>query len=678
MELNLASFKPAHSSQAHPQNMIFPRRNSSLSPARPGVNITSVFGLVCIVALLTGSLCADVTRKADDKKKNKDKETVSIPEARDVAARFVAGQSVDIELVAAVGSLKQPDFIIRQQPEHGTLSNLRPHLKESNKAIIAYTHAGMNEALADKFTYACRIDGGPMSAPAVVTLSGQRMEPKISLVNTPSFAKIFAGGESSSSVFLKNEGTAPYLMNIAWPEGWVGPPSIDVPIGKTVEIQIFFRPKKVGEFRFEGELQKGVPSSKLFLYGECLRPLTVSPGSISLSLDTKTGVRTGTFSLVYARPEAVQVKLKLPPRINGPADMEIPAQGKVEVSVFLAAQDVEAYNGEIEILVGTAVEKVAVQSAAKPAELQLVAPEKGVLDFGSLDQRKTVEREIILLNAGGEPMIVQVDCRLPFSVEESGKALRIEPRQQRSLKVRLKSESSGKLSQDLKIVGGLNTLTVGMLADVREVKVAVERQPTPMPSVVPSPVVTPSPVTAPANGEPSEAAEAGRSRRQLALMSFLQTEGWPLPKESINHYLERVMNVQMVEHTASSMTLEWKKPDIAPAGWILEYSSQIYDAGQGFSVKSWARFNNWKPVEGGPADKVTVKLQPLKAGAQYEFRVMGVDRDGKVSEPSPRMLFATKESWRLPSWLWRTLLAVALGLVAYVLHRVRRGDFDED
>lgn len=628
---------------------------------------------------MSGSLSADVTRKAEDKKKSKD--TVSIPEARDIAVRFIAGQSVDIELSAAIGSLKQPDFIIRQQPEHGVLSNLRPHQKDSNKAIITYTHAGMNAGLADKFTYACRIDGGPMSAPAVVTLAGQRMEPKLSLVNAPGFAKVFVGGESSSQIILKNEGTAPYLMNIAWPDGWVGPPTIDVPVGKTVELQVFFRPKKVGEFRFEGELQKGVPSSKLFLHGECLRPLTVSPSSISLALDASTGARTGSFSLVNARPEAVVVKFKLPARINGPAEMEIPAQGKVDASVFLAAQDVEAYRGEIEIVVGeSAVEKVSLQAAAKPAELRLVNPEKGVLDFGTMDQRKTVEREIILLNAGGEAMVVQADCRLPFRVEDSGKALRIEPRQQRSLKVSLKSETSGKLSQELKIAGGMSTLSVGMVADVREVKAPVELQPSPMPpSREPLPVVIPAPVTAPVSGEPSpELATQGRSSKQSALMSYLQTEGWPLSKALINPYLERVMSVQMVKNTTSSLTLAWKKPDIAPAGWILEYSSQLFDAGQGFTVKSWGRFNNWKPVEGGAADKVTVQLHSLRPGAQYEFRIMGVDRDGKLSEPSPRMLFSTKEPWRIPSGLWRTLMVVALGLVVYILYRVRRGDFEED
>lgn len=655
--------------------MIFPRRVSSIQPVRHGVSITKVLRIILLGMLMPGSLAADVTKSGEDKKKSKD--TVSIPEARDISVRFVEGQSVDIELDAAVGSVKQPDFIIRQQPEHGTLSNLRPHQKESNKAIITYTHAGVDVPLMDRFTYACRVDGGPMSAPGVVTLTGQRMEPKVSLVNAPNFSKVFAGGESSSKIVLKNEGTAPYLMNIAWPEGWVGPPAIEVPMGKTIDFQVFFRPKRVGEFRFEGELQKGMSSSKLILYGECLRPLTVSPGNIMLSLDAKTGVRTGSFSLVNARPESVLVTLKIPARLSGPSEVEIPAQGKVDINVFLAAQDVEVYTGEIGVVAGTSVEKIGVQSPPKPAELRLVIPEKGVLDFGMIDQRKTVEREIVLLNAGGEPMVVQVECRQPFSVEASGKALRIEPRQQRSLKVSLKSEASGKLSQQLQIIGGTSTLTVEMIAEVKEVKAPVEPQPTPMRSSVPVPVL-PTPVyTAPGNPSPGDVA-AERTPMQSALMAYLQMEGLPIPKDLINPYLERVTRVEFIEHTSSSLTLTWKKPDIAPAGWVLEASSQIYDPGHRLFIKAWSRINNWKLVEGGAANKITVRLSSLKSSSQYEIRVMAVDRDGKVSEPSPQMLFATAESWRVPSWIWRIMLVVALGLIAYVLYRVRRGDFEEE
>lgn len=655
--------------------MIFPRRVSSIQPVRHGVSITRVLRIILLGMLMPGSLVADVTKSGEDKKKSKD--TVSIPEARDISVRFVEGQPVDIELDAAVGSVKQPDFIIRQQPEHGTLSNLRPHPKESNKGIITYTHTGVDVPLMDRFTYACRVDGGPMSAPAVVTLTGQRMEPKLSLVNAPNFSKVFVGGESSSRIVLKNEGTAPYLMNIAWPEGWVGPPAIEVPMGKTIDFQVFFRPKRVGEFRFEGELQKGVPSSKLILFGECLRPLTVSPGNIVLSPDAKTGVRTGSFSLVNARPESVLVTLKMPARLNGPSEVEIPAQGRVEINVFLAAQDVEAYTGEIGIAAGTSMEKISVQASPKPAELRLVIPEKGVLDFGVIDQRKRIEREIVLLNAGGEPMVVQVECRQPFSVEASGKALRIEPRQQRSLNVGLKSEASGKLSQQLQIIGGMSTLIVGMIAEIREVKAPVEPQPSPMRSNVPAPVL-PTPVyTAPGNPSPGDAA-AGRTSMQSAIMSYLQMEGFPIPKELINPYLERVTRVELIERTPSSITMSWKKHDIAPAGWILEASSQIYDPGHRIFIKAWRRINNWKLVEGGDPNKITVRLVSLKPASQYEIRVMGVDRDGKVSEPSPQMLFATAESWRVPAWIWRTLLVVALGLVAYILHRVRRGDFDED
>ncbi len=621
-----------------------------------------------------GNLSADVTKSAEEKKKSK--ETVSIPEVRDLSVRFVEGQSVDIELDAAVGSVKQPDFIIRQQPANGTLTNLRPHQKESNKAIITYTHKGVDIPLMDRFTYACRIDGGPMSAPAVVTLSGQRMAPKLNLLNTPNFSKIFVGGESSAKIILKNEGTAPYFMNIAWPDGWVGPASIDVPMGKTIDIQIIFRPKRVGEFRFEAELQKGVASSKLILFGDCLRPLTVSPSNITLTLDTKTGMRTGSFSLINGRPETVVVTLKMPARLSGIAEMEIPAQGKVDVAVSLGAQDVEIYAGEIGVVTGTTEEKIGVQAAPKPAELRLVTPENGVLDFSMIDQRKKVEREVILLNAGGEAMVVQLECQQPFSIEASGHALRIEPLQQRSVKVTLKSETSGKLDQQLKVIGGTSTLSVRMLAEVKEAKGTTEPRPIPMRTG--ETVVAPLAPVIPAPGNTNDdVTAAGRTAMQSAFLAYLQMEGLPIPKQFINPYLERVASLALTERTSSSLTLAWKKPDIAPAGWILETSSQIYSPAHGVFIKAWNRVNNWKPVEGSEVNKIAVRLHSLNPTTQYEIRVMGVDREGKVSEPSPQALFSTAQAFRIPSWISRIFLLGALGLVIYVLYRVRRGDFQE-
>ncbi|HSJ02049.1 MAG TPA: Ig-like domain-containing protein, partial [Verrucomicrobium sp.] len=265
--------------------------------------ITRLGWMFFIFTLGVGWLHADVKLKAGDGKRKKD--DVVIPEARDVTAAFVAGQAVDIELSGAVGTLKQAEFVVRQLPEHGTLTNLRPHQRDSNKSIITYTHAGPEASLADRFTYSVRVDGGPFSAPATVYLRGQRMEPILSVLTIPSFGKVYLGGESSGTVAVRNLGRAPYVMNMVWGEGWSGPAKLEINPGETSEFRLTFRPTKPGEVRHEIELQPGVKTSKMTLFGEGIRALTVSPSYLTLDYNRSTGLRTGVLTLVNGRPEKV-------------------------------------------------------------------------------------------------------------------------------------------------------------------------------------------------------------------------------------------------------------------------------------------------------------------------------------------------------------------------------------
>jgi hypothetical protein len=69
------------------------------------------------------------------------------------------------------------------------------HIK-SNKAFITYTHRDA-DVMSDKFTYACRVDDGPVSAPATVSLIGQVLEPKLEIIDAPRIGKVFLGGEES-------------------------------------------------------------------------------------------------------------------------------------------------------------------------------------------------------------------------------------------------------------------------------------------------------------------------------------------------------------------------------------------------------------------------------------------------------------------------------------------------
>ncbi|MCE9518959.1 MAG: hypothetical protein K8R87_05270 [Verrucomicrobia bacterium] len=52
---------------------------------------------------------------------------------------------------------------------------------------------------------------------------------------------------------------------------------------------------------------------------------------------------------------------------------------------------------------------------------------------------------------------------------------------------------------------------------------------------------------------------------------------------------------------------------------------------------------------------------------------MGVDRDEKISEPSPGFIITTDNAWSMPAWVWRTLAAIILAAAAYILNQMRLG-----
>jgi hypothetical protein len=159
------------------------------------------------------------------------------------------------------------------------------------------------------------------------------------------------------------------------------------------------------------------------------------------------------------------------------------------------------------------------------------------------------------------------------------------------------------------------------------------------------------------------------------LAALLGSEGLPMASSEVNPHLDRVTDIELVERKTSAFTIAWKKPGVAPAGWALEASSFVKDEENDIFVKRWKRLNHWKTLE-GDADKVVARVHSLRPATQYELRIRGVDRDGKFSEPSPAFVVTTPEPWRVPPWVWRSLMIVALLVVIYMLYRARRGDFE--
>lgn len=624
-----------------------------------------IFNLFLIFTLLCPAH-ADVKKKTNEKKKTEP----YAPEVRNISASFAAGQSVDIELAASVGTLKQVEFLIRQAPQNGTLSAVRPHPRDTNKSIVTYTHRDLNAPLTDRFTFASRVDGGPMSAPGTVTLTGRGFEPRLEILDVSTANKVFPGGESSIRFSLKNGGDAPFARDMKWEAPWRGPPQIELKAGEKADFMIVFKPAQIGIFRSSVEIQPGTESSKLLLYGECVRAITVSPGRLMLTVNPQTGAREGTLNLVNGRSETMHVNVRTPDRLEGGGTFDVSGASKTNVILRLPMTDVNAFRGDVIVSTSEGSETITAEADAKGQELRIAAPANGRLDFGNIEQGATACGEIQLHNSGGMPAIVEAQAFPPLIVTPAHQTLRVGPGTSITFAVSFKAVQTGPFKSEVRIAGAGSVIRVPV-----EVNVIPSKSPPITETKSPSTVANQSkpPDQTPANNAtPPE----GLTPLQQTVMGYLRSRGLPMPIDKINPYLERVNNVRVLDRSTSSISIAWKKPEINPAKWEVEASVVTYEPESNTFLKLWKTFKTWEPIP-TDSDKAGIRLHTLPEASQIEIRIMGVDRDGKFSEPSLPIMLATLSAWAIPAWFWYLLIVVILMTTIYYLIRIRRGDFEK-
>jgi hypothetical protein len=628
------------------------------------------------------ALQADVATKTGDKpkkdredKKTKEKNSEYLPEARPAAVRFTMGQAVEVQLVAAVGSLRQMEFVIRQMTKNGTLSAIRPDPREGHKGLVTYTHHGGDAPLVDSFTYSCRLEGGSWSAPATVTLTGGKLEPKIEIVKLSQFNRVFLGGESSARVTVRNSGGADFHADLQWPEPFTGPPTLDVPRGGTAEFAVFARPIKTGDFRHELVLQPGVKDSSAIFYVVCVQALSVSPSRLVLVAEGNEGERSGVLSLANARAQPVRVVMKHPARLLAPEETEVAAESRSDLRITLPPGDVEAFTGEIVVVAGEDVQKVMVEAGAKPAILQVLVPASLKLDFGMVEQRTSPSREVVLSNGGGRPLIVEARTHPPYSLGDAPKSIRLEPRAQARLKIALLTDRVGLAPGELFLDSNASRLTVSLGADVREGRAVMETPATSEAMAHSAPPSTPAArsVAASSTGNP-DGARASRTESLSLMAAVVASKGLPIPRSMINPYLPSISSIEFISAKSTELTIAWPKPSMMPSGWLIETASQVLEPNSGIFVKAWQRHRDWETVE-VDGNRIAARMFNLAPAALYEVRVLAVDREGKVSEPLVTKLVQTNAPWRVPPWVWRTLIAVGLAALTGWLYRGRNGNW---
>jgi hypothetical protein len=664
--------------------------------------IRSAARWLCVLLVCPHLATADVTTTPGDKKKKKDDQEF-LPEAKPINARFIAGIPVDIELNAATAKPGPVRFAIREQPQHGTLSAIRAHPTESYKAIVTYTPNRGDASLVDRFTYACKLEVGSWSASSIVSLIGKRADPKVEIMQTPSFGRVLPGFEGSSRILLKNTGIAPFAADIQWQAPWLGPPRIELGIGEQKEFLITVKPTAPGTLIWETELQHGEPLSKVRLYVECTEPFVVAPGQLKLHYDGAKGDRRGKVGVANSTDLPMKLTIEPPANLRAPKEIEVPPKQSVDVEVSLSPEDVNVFRGELWVINEPYRQRVLIDAAPEPPQAVLVLPKEGAIDFGTVPKGKTVQSKVVLQNVGGEAAVLSAQAAPPFRVVESDAAVSIGPGQSREMVVEGVSGQAGKFTGNIIFSGTGGRLSIAARLSVidpstpqpirpmsgenpRNQRVPVAKAsgglgtiPAPGVAKAPKQESTAAKTTPDPKPDAAVPAEPGKlaplTDTQAAVFGYLATYGLPVLKSMVSPHLQKIDGIEFIEQGREHLVLAWKEPADKPESYLLEQGYSVMNQPTGRWLKGWREMPNVEKIE-GEAGKHTVRITKLVPNSRYEFRVLGVDENGKVSEPSDIHFFSTAPPWHFPWWTTQALVALALVIFAYIYVRIRRGDWE--
>ena len=679
--------------------------------------------LLCLVLGAT-LVHADVKIRPGDKPKETTKDFMKdakkngypTPEPRDRTFTFTEGLSVDIELEVATSFLGAVKFTIRDLPQYGRLSEVRPHPSgEGNKAMITYTHGGDPAQLTDRFTFQGKVSDGNTSSPGTISLLGKRSEPKLEVIEAPQFRRLQPGEQDAGRIVLLNSGTAAFKGEIRWPEPFLGPPSIELAINEKQTFLLTIKPMKPGAYRVSQELQPGVATSKVQAYVECVQPFVAQPSSVALLYNAAAGNRSGVARVTNASNSPLELTVDCPQRIKVNRKLTIPAKTTQDVTLELDAADVASFRGEVWFVQEPHREKIVVHAEPEPAQIKLESPANGKIDFGKIEKGKSGEARISLLNVGGGAAILKLTNVPPFVATAAASSVIIEPGKSHSLVVGFLPEQPGSYNATFVIGGNAGKVEVALsgsmfdpkrpnagtsgpaisnpnlvstktaapaATDPRSKAVAAKTKPTSRPPALPASLaivqtkreVAPEPPkpssSGPEGGSP-KVALSSMSKRDVTMFGRLATFGFGA--ESLPQFqskiLDPVTSIGVSEAGRDYLVLTWTPPKVEPKEYLVQTSSLVPNQATGFFLKTWKNVKGWKPVIGA-AGTMAGRIEGLSPGREYEWRVLGVDHEGKFSQSSDLIRVNTLPPFEMPLWFWVFISGALLAAGVVIYRRV--------
>jgi hypothetical protein len=606
----------------------------------------------------------------------------------------VKGQAVTIELVAdAKTRASVVEFLIRDFPLNGQLGAMISKEADRTRATITYTAFPDTAATTDSFTYAVRYPGGQWSRKGKVDIKLEASEPKIHATTEVDFGKVMIGQSEVREVFISNSGNASYRNQIQLTPPWslVEPENglLNLPIGGQRVLKVRFTPEIEGPathhltfFRNQGATTQMKAAGYV--------PFAVETPEVALRWEEKSRTRIGSIAIRGVAPKVVAASVHADERLRLGAGgaLFLKPDEPSSLQVYLPAEDVQPYEGTLEVSVGSFKVPVTVSAGIAPAYLVVenIAGGERLIDLGQIKPGGVAQSSFQLRNAGGAPAKVTFSTNAPFSILAAGGRATLTPLEAEAFPVRVTAPPNtiGAYEGAVRIEADTGqSIQIGLRAFFLPAETIPNAMGAPgsiAPVFSPSGTPPPGPTGAvppsdrpPDPGQPARAPTPQETQRAIDEMDKLRSPlGFvtlPTVERKINASVPAVSgeSLFLVEDGRNHLSIGWTPPSVDADTYELEMRVMRMSGENGPLESVWVPYHDVTFEKRAPG-QFNADIRGLGPNRNYEFRLFTIGQGGAVSTPLP---FVAKT--RMPmdwTWIYVGLGALVLGGLGWLAWRV--------
>ncbi len=537
------------------------------------------------------------------------------PPALPLTVKVKRGEPAEIQL-RIYGRKNEPlKYLIRAEPRHGKVGEVRVLGREVS--AVTYTAPADLGITRDRFSYAVQTGAG-VSAAVDVDITITDAPPELALPGALDFAPLLVGATATKSIEISNRGggIAEGKADVEAPWKIAGPPRYRLAAGERAVFKVVFAPEDGGQFesavRFSSDLEKTVR-----VRGEALAAIAATPAKVVLQNAAGDPVRTGVFELTNQTAEARRVTLDGGGRLRVPADLEVPAHGRVSVPVQTAAADVAVLAGEVRVESDGLTVRVPVQAARVGPIVRAVG---GPVTFGRVDAAKPAGASFEIENIGGAETAVTWEIAAPFATEQTSATLL--PGDRKAFAIRTLPGAAGKFRAWLTVTADGRKLEIPVVAELMG-----GTAPTARSGVGAMPAATGD---APREGAAASPAEPAPAQASAPLAASIPAE--------LLVDLRTPKGVKVAQLTATGATIEWPVVAGMAVKFRVERRRVVPDPAGGLKVR-------WDELPGATirqqGDRQVAVMTGLQPGTPYGVRVVPLGPGGEAGEPLFAQYFTT-------------------------------------